>query len=236
MTESVTEKEVAAPDKEANHDSLDNKELNFRRLEAERQKDREARLRAEWEAQQLKTEMQKMQEMLKPKEKDPLDDEDLDPDLRSKLQQIRERDRQEFLKASRDIARQTFEEEKGRDKRENPVGVLKKEFSDYDSYMNEDTIRELEESHPEFTQALLNMPDEYERRKLAYNYVKKIKSQKPSTSIQDKVKENQQNPYYTPASAGTPSAADFDIRSPAARQAAYAQLKANQKRPIGMSQ
>lgn len=236
MTESVTEEDVANPDKEAGHESVDNKELNFRRLEAERQKDREARLKAEWESQQLKQEIHNMKEMLKPKEKDPLDDEDIDPDLRSKLQKIRERDRQELLKASRDIARQTFEEEKGRDKRENPIGVLRKEYADYDQYMNDSTIQELEQTHPEFTQALLNMSDDYERRKLAYNFVKKNKSQKPTVSVQDKVKENQQNPYYTPASAGTPSAADFDIRSPAAREAAYRQLKANQKRPIGIGQ
>lgn len=234
MTDGVTQ-ETAPPEAKEAPQVLSDKEINFRRLEAARDADREARIRAEMAAEQMRNELMEIKQMLAPKEKDPLDDvEDyVDPArLKAKL----EKERSHFKKEAKEIAERTYEERKQKDEAANFLGRLKSQYSDYDQVMNENNLRELEKVDPEFLEMACAVADEYARRDMTYRKVKKLQLSKPAPeglSIKEKVEENVRNPYYIAPSSGTPSAVEFDTRSKAAREQAYEKLKSAQRRPIG---
>jgi hypothetical protein len=230
MTEAVTEPVPGTPEAQPS-----DKELNFRKLEASRDTEREARIRAELQTQQMREELQNIKEMLKPKEDDPLDGiEDYVDSTRLKAKLDKER--AAYEKQAKAIARQTYEQIQKEERDKNFLGRLKSEHSDYDQVMNENSIAALEKQNPHFVQAILKIGDEYERRKLAYDYLKAnqaAKTAEPAPSIKEKVAENASNPYYVATGSGTPMAVEFDVKSASARKAAYEKLKAAQKRPIG---
>jgi hypothetical protein len=228
--EGVTEQTVAKSE------ATSDKEFNFKKLEEAREREREARIKAEMETQYLKQEMENIKAMMTPKEIDPLDaisdDDYADPSkFKAKLQQRLEKERQQFRKEAEEIARAAIE----KDRKSNYLTRLKSEFQDFDQVMNEDNVAKLEQANPEFVQSLFHIQDDYERRKLAYKYLKRGETHKveEKPSIKEKVAENMQNTFYIPSSSGVPTAVDFDLKSPQARQAAYDKLKAAQKRPIG---
>lgn len=238
MSESV-KPEVAEQEKKAQETKAANdKEMNFRRLEQAKEAEREARIRAEMQNEHLRKEMESIKEMLKPKETDPLDDvEDyVDADkLRAKLAKERENMKRE----AEVIAKRTYEQIEQEKYKTNFLQRLKQEHPDFDQVMNEQNVARLEETNPVFLKAVLQIPDEYERRKIAYEYIKNT-TPKPEDkpSIKEKVQENLMNPYYIPPGSGTPTATavDFDVRSPNARTQAYEKLKQAQRRPIGTGQ
>jgi hypothetical protein len=219
---------VGAPDAQTS-----DKEVNFRRLEAARDSEREARIRAEMHSQRMEEELKNIKDMLQPKESDPLDSSEDYVDgvrLKAKL----EKERASYEKKAVDIARNTYEQIQLEEKKKNFLGRLKSEHSDYDQIMSENNVINLEKQNPHFVQAILKIDDEYDRRKLAYEYLKANQAPKETfQSIKDKVAENASNPYYIPAGSGTPTAIEFDTKSASSREAAYAKLKAAQKRPIG---
>lgn len=238
MEEGVTNQEAAVPEEKAQVEQrVSDKEHNFRRLEAAREAEREARIRAEMELQMLRGEMQEIKSMLRPREKDPLDDvEDyVDPArLKAKL----ELERAAFERKAKDIAKSTYDELKREDQEKEKKDFmtrLKREYPDYDAIMNENTLASLEKIDPLFVDTVLAIPDDYERRKKTYAKIKSLPKQEPKASIKERVEENQKNPYYIPAgsgaSGGLPSI-EFDVSSKTARESAYAKLKAAQRRPI----
>jgi len=235
MTDGVTEQEIASPEKSS---ELSDKELNFRRLEALRDNEREARLRAELQAESFRNELDQLKQMLTPKEKDPLDDapdEYVDTNrLKAKLAQ----ERAAFERRAEEIARRTYEQQRSEDEKKNYLGRLRTEFRDFDEVLNENNIVALEKTDPVFLKAVMQIPDDYERRKLAYEHIKSRNSSAPVSkpSIRETVEENAKNPHYIPPGSGTPAAVEFDIRSKEARDQAYAKLKAAQKRPLGGGQ
>lgn len=232
MTQGVNE-DVAASNEEQQAQpvaAVSDKELNFRRLEAAREAEREARMRAEMQAEQMRNELNEIKQMLQPKEKDPLDEvEDyVDPvRLKAKLDKERAFSRKE----AREIAKQTYEEQKLEDERKNFLPKLKSQFPDYDQVMTEANIAALEQSDPVFVRAILRESNDYVRRLDTYEKIKSLQASKPAEkmSIKAKVEENSKNPYYVPPSTATPAGIDFDISSKAARDAAYAKLKAAQR-------
>lgn len=239
MTEGVTDQEIAKPEKETAHrEGPSDKELNFRRLEAEREKEREARIRAEMQAEAMQNELSSIKEMLKPREVDPLDQlqdiSDLDP---TKLKAILAQREAQFKREAREIAKETIKEERERDKKTNFRDHLRRQYQDYDQVMNEQTIAQIQEREPDAVDAISAIEDPYVRCEKAYHFFKKQisrQAQKPVESIKAKVEENMTNPYMIPAASGVPprEAIEFDVSSPAAKKAAYEKLKAAQRRPI----
>lgn len=225
MSEGVNNPAAAAPE-------TSDREMNFRRLEAAREQEREARIRAELQAQHMQQELENIKQMLQPTEKDPLDDADeYDPVA---MKAMRERERERNRKEAETIAKKTYEKLETERNQKNFLSRLKSEHGDYDQVMNENSIVNLEKSDPVFLQAVLKIPDEYERRKITYDRLKaQQRSAEPGPSIKEKVAENAQNPFYIPPGSGTPAAVDYDLKSPQARQQAYERLKAAQRRPIG---
>lgn len=242
MTEGVTEQVVAKPEeKTAHRDGLSDKELNFRKLEAEREKEREARIRAEMQNEAMQRELKQIQEMLKPKEIDPLDQlqdiTELDP---SKLKALLARREAELERKAREIAKQTIKEEREQDKKTNFRDHLRRQYQDYDEIMNERVIADIQEREPDAVDAILAIEDDYVRCEKAYRFIKKRINAKPpekvpEESIKAKVEENMTNPYLIPSATATPpyGGVSFDVTSSSARKAAYEKLKAAQKRPIG---
>lgn len=234
MTSGVPQ-ESASPEKTEVSQGLSDKEINFRRLEAARDADREARIRAEMAAEQMRSELMEIKQMLAPKDIDPLDgvEDYVDPArLKAKL----EKERSHFKKEAKEIAERTYEEHKKKDDAANFLSRLKSDFRDYDEVMNETNIIQLEKTDPVFLEAAMEVSDDYKRRQMTYKKIKSMQVAKPANegmSIKEKVEENTKNPYFIAPSSGTPSAVEFDTRSRSAREKAYEQLKAAQRRPIG---
>lgn len=236
MSTAVTD-QAPAPDK-----AVSDKEYNFRRLEEAREKERlererekEARMRAEFERDRYVQEIQELKEMLKPKEQDPFDSEDIDPELRTRLEAKLAKERASYEKKAQEIAEQTYQRkqaEKEQAAKKDYQTRLREKYPDIDNVLSESSLKDFAEKDPVYMQTLCAVPDEELRRELAYKRLKSS-NQKKVEAVQSKIDQNLKNPYHIPHSAvPTSTGVDFDVRSPEARQAAYAALKAAQKRPI----
>lgn len=229
--EGVKDQETVAEPEKPRSD----KELNFRRLEEAREKDREARIKAEMRSEHLEKELIHLKEMLKPVEEDPFDTaDDIDPAFKSKLQKKLEKNNAHVLKEAEKIVRSVYQTVREEDYEKSAPQRLRSEFPDFEQVMNEDSILELQKNYPAMTAAFCKVPDEYARKKAAYEFIKSQKKvDTKSEEIKSKVEANMQNPYMIPSGSGTPAGVDFDIKSKPAREAAYQALKAAQRRPIG---
>ena len=237
MTEGVTTQETAEPAKEVLSQSSD-KDYNFRRLEEAKEKEREQRIRAEMQAEALQKEIQEIKEYLKPKEKDPFDDDDefIDPELKTRLNAKLAKERESLKREAERIARDTYsniQKEKDEAEQKNFLKRLKEKYPDFDEVVNEQSIAEFHKKDPDAMETILDIEDEYKRRERAYKKMKSFKESTPEPSVKEVVAKNQKNPYHVPnTSAPTSNAIDFDVRSKEARESAYAALKAAQRRPI----
>ena len=239
MQEDVNQPEIVTPAQEQPASGLSDKAReNFARLEKAKEEAAERAHKAEMEAALLKQRLDDMEARLKPKEQeiDPLDtiEDFIDPkSLRATLDHREKRLKRE----AEEIAERKLQEWKAKEHQQNHINRLKSEYPDFSEVMTEKNVMAVEQSNPEFVQSLLHIKDDYERKKLAYNFFKRVlpkeAPQEQKASIKERVEENQRNPYFIPAGSGTPSAVDFDLKSPQARQAAYAKLKAAQRRPLG---
>jgi len=234
MIDGVIGQESAQPENTSSLQASDKARENFARLEKAKQEERDARIRAEMEREMLRKQLDDIRQANQPKEEDPLDGVD-DYIDKERLQLIRQKDKAAFQKEAELIANKTYEARRREEEKQNYLPRLKSQFNDYDSVMSEANIAKLEKSSPAFLKTVLKIEDDYERRLLTYEYLKSQtdKIEEPKSSIQDRVAENQRNPYYSPAGSGTPAAVDFDIKSKSAREQAYAKLKAAQRRPLG---
>ncbi len=232
MTEGVQEQEIVRPDETRTQTGVSDKAReNFARLEAAKQVERDARIRAEMERDMLK---KQLDESNRPKEVDHLEGVE-DYIDKERLQLIRQQDKAAFKKEAEEIANRTYENRKNEEEKRNYLPKLKSQFKDYDEVMNEKNIADLEERSPAFVQSVLKIQDDYDRRLLTYEYLKSRQSTQAEAkpSIKERVEENQKNPYYIPSGSGTPSAVEFDVKSKSARDQAYQKLKQAQRRPIG---
>lgn len=236
MESGVNTQDTASPGQADQADKLGNKEHNFRRLEADRDRAKEAQIRAEMQNEQLRREFESLKDVLKPAEVDPLDSEDIDPDLKRRLQQRLKSESVRFERKAQEIAEQTYERKTNQQKEAEDKDFekrLRRDHSDYDQVMNEANLLHLEKSDPDYLRAVLKNPNDYDRRKDAYDFIKKNLKDKEVLSVNDRVNQNMQNPYYIGGSQGSadaPSAIDFDVSSKSAKEAAYAKLKTAQRR------
>lgn len=250
MTEGVKEKSDVATSEEkgAHTKELTDKELNFRRLEAARDKEREsrdrerdARLKAEMQNELLRQELENIKTMLQPKEKDPLEDiEDITDLDRNKLKEILSKREEQIEKRFEKTLTQKLDEIERNKRRTNFRDELRKVYQDYDTVMNQDVIAAIQEREPEAVAAISAIEDPYVRCESAYKFFKKqmvVPQKEEAPSIKERVEENMLNPYFTPSGQGSPPpAVEFDVKSPASKKAAYERLKAAQRRPIGNGQ
>lgn len=237
MTEDVNTQEAVTPEQKPEAAFSENARQNFARLEKAKEDERERRIKAEMDHALLKQKLEMLEARNQTPERDPLDDvvDYVDPTNYRADQDRREK---RLKKEAEEIAERKFREFKQLDEQQNHMYRLQQEHNDYKEVMNEGNIVALEQTNPEFVQSLLHIKDDYERKKLAYNFIKRNRAVTPEArpSIKDKIEENARNPYLIPSGSGTPSAVEYDLKSPAARSAAYAKLKAAQRNPLGGGQ
>ena len=237
MTNAVSDQDISAPDK-----AVSDKEYNFRRLEEAREKEREqrerekeARIRAEIERDRYVQEINELKELLKPKEVDPFDDEDFDPDLRSRIEKKLDKERQSFERKAQQIAEETYQRktaEKEQAAKKDFNTRLRESYPDIDKVITESSLKDLAEKDSVFLESVLAIPDDFIKRELTYKRLKSMSAPKVD-EVQKKIDQNVRNPHVIPDTAiPCSSGLDFDVRSPQARQSAYEALKAAQRRPI----
>lgn len=179
------------------------KELNFRALEAKYQRaleeERGARLQAEKEAQEARSHKQEQEE-----------DDDNEPyvapkSLNKKLSSFEKKLEEKIEKKAEQKAYEIME------KREQ-----EKWLSDHkDFYQTMQTAETFADANPGLANMILRMPEGFERQRLVYENIKAFENQKAKAaqpSIQSKIDENRRSPYYQPSGiANAPYAAAGDF-------------------------
>jgi hypothetical protein len=189
--------EQAAPASEQAQQKPNDKEYNFRALEAkyerQLQEERQARAEAERQAREILTQRQVQN-----------DDDDGDDDepyvdkrkLAKKLSSFEKRLDEKIDKKAEEKARAMVAQER-RDSwiRSNP------DF--YDILQHAETFAKTD---PELAETILQMPEGFERQKLVYKTIKSLGIHKPrvaESTVQQKVDSNRKSPYYQPSGIGT---------------------------------
>jgi hypothetical protein len=217
MTASTTNSQVPQPENKPN-----DKELNFRALEAKYQKqldmERTARLEAERLAQEAVSRSQH-------REMEETEDEPyvVPKTLERKLAKFGQTQQSEIQKAM-EMAKQAAKEE------------LKQEMwleNNPDFYDVLQHAEKFAHKAPKLAETILRMPEGFERQKLVYQSIKEMGIDKPEqkqTSVQEKIDANKRSPYYQPTGvAAAPYAAAGDF-SAAGQKNAYEKMKEMQKR------
>ncbi len=103
-----------------------------------------------------------------------------------------------------------------------------KQNADFEQTMQPEVLEKFAQKCPGLAEAILNMPDGFERQKLVYESIKTSginkKEEGPST-IQQKIDANRKSPYYSPSGVGTAPYATASDYSPSGQKAAYQKLK-----------
>lgn len=202
------------------------KELNFRKLESKYEQllsqERAAREQAERLAQDA---------LARKQQSIPEDDED-DPNetyvdkksLTKKLNRFGEQTKQQTQAEIRQAVNQALADER----RQNWI----KQNPDFYDILNQHGDK-LYEADRELAETILEMPESFERQKLAYKNIKALGLHKPpeapKATIQQKVDQNRQSPYYQPSGVGSaPYAMQGDFSS-TGQKAAFDKMKALQK-------
>lgn len=202
---------------------VSNKEMNFRALE---NKMLQAQRRAE-EAEKRAQEAERIaQETVarKQKEQEDPDDDSSEPyvdhkRLSRQFSAFEKKMEDKIDKKAEEKARRMYEEGRRNDwLRNNP------DFYEVLQHADEFAKRD-----PELAEAILEMPEGFERQKLVYKNIKALgvhKPKQPEPSIQQKVDANKRSPYYQPS--GVPTA-PYGIANAGKDYSAVEQKSAYQK-------
>lgn len=204
------------------NEKANDKEYNFRMLEAKYQKqlaeERSARLEAERLAQE-RLHLSQSHE----------DDDDSDPyvdhkKLEKKLSRFGQNTQSDIQKA--------MEQAKFSAKEELKQELWLEQNPDFDEILHQHA-QKFADKAPHLAATILKMPDNFERRKLVYQSIKELGIHNPpvaTPSIQQKIDANRKSPYYQPSTVGTAPYAQVGDFSPQGQKNAYEklqQLKAN---------
>jgi len=208
MTNIAENQEVEAQVSQKSND----KELNFRALEAKYERklaeERQARLELE---QRLKQPVQ-------------VDEDDSDEPyvdhkrLNKKLSKLGEITQSEIQKAMEHAKNNAKEE-------------LRQEMwieNNPDFYETLKSAERFAEKAPKLAESILRMPEGFERQKLVYQNIKALgldQPEKKPPSIQEKIDANRRSPYYQPSGIETAPYASQGDFSPAGQKNAYDKLQ-----------
>lgn len=199
------------------------KELNFRTLEAkyrrELDQERAARIEAERVAKEYSS---------RKVEEDDNDDEPYvnDKKLNRKLSDFERRMEERIEKKAEEKAYSMMQQDKQQ-------SWLKNNSDFYDVMQHAERFAQRD---PELAETILNMPEGFERQKLVYKTIKTMGLHNPEVkqpTIQDKIDANKRSPYYQPTGVGaSPYASQGDF-SVTGQKAAHAKMKELQNRLRG---
>ena len=195
------------------------KEFNFRQLEAKYQRqlaeERAAREDAERRAQEAVSR--------KNQQTEDEDDDDNEPyvepkKLNKKLASFEKRLEEKIEKKAEEKARQ-FTTQKDQE------NWLKTNNDFYDVMQK---AEQFAQEHPILAETILRMPEGFERQKLVYTNLKALGYDKPrekQPSIQDKIEANKRSPYYQPSGVGNAPYAMAGDFSTTGQKQAYAKMQ-----------
>lgn len=191
------------------------KELNFRALEAKYQKELQQERAARMEAEKLAQERVKA----------PVAEEDDDDEpyvdkkkLNKTLARFGEQSQKQTTSAIQQAVQTALQEERKNN-------WLKSNPDFYDVLQ---LAEKLAMKDPDLAESILEMPEGFERQKLVYKTIKSQGIHKPEVkqaSIQEKVDANRRSPYYQPSGVGAApyqSSSDF---SPAGQKLAHDKMQ-----------
>lgn len=206
------------PENQAEQPKTNDKEFNFRQLEAkyERQlsQERAARIEAERVAQEAKERSHSNND----------DDEDgSEPYVdHKKLKKTLNRFGEQSQKQTQNDIQVAVQTALANERKQT---WLKQNPDFYEILKHADKFAERD---PDLAETILEMPEGFERQKLVYKNIKALgihKAHEKQPSIQDKVDANRRSPYYQPSNVGSaPYAAAGDF-SPTGQKAAYEKLQ-----------
>lgn len=205
---------MTVPNQDQTEQKTNDKELNFRALEAKYQ-------------QQLnieRTEKERLQQELQQRQSQSNDDEEEDNEpyidkkkLNKTLSKFGQNTQSEIQKAMEHAKYQAKEE-------------LKQEMwleNNPDFYETLKHAEKFAQRAPKLAESILRMPEGFERQKLVYQNIKELGVDKPEPkqqSVQEKIDANRKSPYYQPSGVGSaPYASQADF-SPAGQKNAYDKL------------
>lgn len=197
-----------------NTQQASNKELNFRAIEAKLANERAARIQAEQKVQELES-----------RKLAPIEDEDDDSEpyvdkrkLNKVLNKFGEQNKQQTQSDIQKAVQQAiYEERKQNWVKQNP-----------DFYNVLQHAEKIAQKDPELADALLDMPEGFERQRLVYKNIKALglhEDAPKQPSIQDKVDANRKGPYYQPSGVGTAPYASSGDFSQAGQKNAYDKMQ-----------
>lgn len=211
----MTEQQVnQAPQEQKPND----KEYNFRALEAKYQRELAAERSRREEAERLAQEMQQRRSNIS--EDDDNDDEPYVDKKRldKKLSSFEKKLEEKIDKKAEEKAKMLIEHQK----RENWL----KQNPDFYEVMQH--AEKFAQKDPELAESILEMPDTFERQRLVYKNIKALGLHKPEAkqpSVQEKIDANRRSPYYQPSGVGNaPYAAAGDF-SPVGQKNAYDKMQ-----------
>jgi len=198
------------------------KEVNFRMLEAkyqrELEKERQARLEIERQVQELRS-----------KKPEPEEEEDDEPYVdRKKLQKTLNRFGEQTMQQTQNEIQKAVHMALAEERKQNWI----KNNPDFGQVLQH--ADKLYEVDPELAETILQMPEGFERQKLVYKNIKALRLHEPprkeEAPIQKKINANQSAGYYQPSGVGhapTTMSGDF---SAAGQKAAFEKLQELKKR------
>lgn len=171
------------------------KEHNFRQLEAkyqrELEKERAARIEAERKAQEAATAKQQYDD----------EDDDSEPYVdKRRLQKTLNKFSEHTQKMTQGEIQKAVQTALSEERRQN---WIKGNPDFYEVLQHADKFAE---KNPELAETILEMPDTFERQKLVYKNIKALNAHLPEPkqpSIQDKIDQNRRSPYYQPSGMGS---------------------------------
>jgi len=192
------------------------KEYNFRQLEQKYQRQLDQERAARIEAEKIAQEAQQKKHVQE-------DEDDSEPYVdHKKLKREQAKFGQEIKQQTQAEIKQAVQQALAQERQQNWIK------SNPDFYEVLQHAEKFAQQDPELAEAILDMPDTFERQKLVYKNIKALGVHKPKvveSSIQQKVDANRRSPYYQPSGvASTPYSSQGDF-SQSGQKNAYEQMQ-----------
>lgn len=197
-------------EKQAAEDRKNDKEYNFRRLEAKLEKEKQEILK---QNQELKQQLDELKNNYTSKEEEDDDDPYID---KKKLEKWDQKKKKEYKSEMQLTVQQALEKERQE--------MWMKEHKDfYDVMQHADRFAELD---PELADTILKMPESFERQKLVYKNIKILGLDKPKEDkeTQAKVNDPRKSYYYSPTGVSPSAGAGPASYTNQERQEAYEKM------------
>lgn len=199
------------------------KEINFARVRKQLEEEKTARLAAEQKAAEYERLIQERRQQ-KEDDEDSSDEPYVDHKrLERKFSRFEKSMEQKIDQKAEEKAMRIFEEHKKNEwMRANP-----------DFYEVMGHAQKFADKDPELAEAILSMPDNFDRQKMVYKNIKLLNlhlKEQPKSNVQDRVDQNKKSPYYQPTGIGTAPYSSQGDYSKTGMESSYKKMKELQSR------